>query len=503
MRVLPQWTARGQRASAVPLAVCRILFGLCLVFDIWALLEYSPMWFDPEPFLDRAPLWIDGLLVLWLGIAILLTVGAYARVCAALNYVACVVFMGFFSMPASCEFHPDTLYLSTSLALPFLPIERVWSVDAWRQRPAVRSIGPGAEIFFALLVSNIYLESALWKLSSTMWMNGLGYWTPATQPWPGQPSFAWTLDHEWVAKAAGYVTLVFELAFVVLVWFRPLRWVLLGIGFVLHVGIGTIMPLPLFGLIMTALLAALMPLRPPTEEQQPARFEGGPSLGRRLAPAYFSLWAVVFLVGAIDPVLALVRVGPGGAHGHQHQPWYSANATPLQHAAGAGLFWAYRLFGFRTHHIFLDDQFTRYTTQTRLRFHPRGSLASGPDALGDGAPWLAAWDTDEPGVDFFPPAFNRRFKAWHYRTAYAFLPRARVEDRLRRWLQFHHGRENIDLRKGLVTIEQRPIEMPIEGWVEGQRQRNLERPWTRVGVAHGPPEAIGFEWRDPCWPEAK
>lgn len=490
MQLLPQWMARGHRASAVPLAVFRILFGLCLVFDITALLDYSPMWFDPMPYVDRAPGWVSGLLWVWLLAAVGLTLGAFSRACAVVNYAACVTFMGFISMPASCEFHPDTLYLSTSVVLPFLPIGRVWSVDSWRKPLGLRSISPGAEIFFALLVSNIYLESALWKLSSTMWMNGLGYWTPATQPWPDQVSFAWTLDNEWIAKAAGYVTLVFELAFVVLVWVRPLRWLLLAIGFTLHIGIGTVMPLPLFGLIMSALLAALMPLRAPAEELDATE---PPGAGRRLAPYYLGLWAVVFAIGIVDPVRTLARVGFGGAHGRQHQTWYSPNETPVQHAAGAGLFWAYRLFGFRTHHIFLDDQFTRYTTQTRLRYHP----GSTDDGLAQ------AWASDSEGEAFFPPAYNRRFKAWHYRTAYAFLPLPRVEDRLTRWLSFHDGRGDIDLTKGWVAIEQRPIQMPIEGWVAGQRQRNSSAAWRRVGVAHGERGAIEFEWREPCWPSAK
>lgn len=486
MSLLPQWVARESRASAVPLAFCRILFGLCLVFDIGALIEYSPMWFDPMPFADPAPGWVDWLLGLWLVVATGLMMGAYSRVCAVLNYVACVIFLGFFAMPASCEFHPDALYLTTSFALSFLPIGRVWSIDAWRAKPADRSIGPGAEVFFALLVSSIYFESALWKLSSTMWMNGLGYWTPATQPWLGLPSLPWTLDREWLARGAGYVTLAFELTFVVLVWFRRLRWFLLTIGLVLHVGIGTILPLPLFGLIMLALLGALLPLRAPagTRCSQPR----APSPGRRLAPAFLGLWAAIFLIGAADPLMVLSRVGFGGSHGSEHKLWYSSAATPAGRTVGGGLTWAYRLFGFRTHHIFLDDQFSRYTTQTRLRFHRE-------DRSSD------LWAAAEDGEEFFPPALNRRFKAWHYRTAYASLPLEYVEERLRRWLSYHHGRGDIDLAGGRVSIEQRPVEMPIEGWVSGQGQRNLAEPWRVVGLASSTPGGIEFEWRAPCWPE--
>lgn len=485
MNLLPKWAARESRASAIPLAICRILFGLCLVFDIWALIDYAPMWFDGVPYVEPAPRWVELLLFIWLSVAIGLTVGAFSRVCASLNYLANVIFIGFFAMPASCEFHPDALFLSTSFVLPFLPISRVWSLDAWRNPPTTRSIGPGSEIFFALLVSSIYLDSALWKLSSTMWMNGLGYWTPATQPWPEQLSFAWSLENEWVAKTAGYGTLIFELSFAVLVWFRPLRWLLLLIGLLLHVGIGVVFPLPIFGLIMVALLAALVPLKAPDEGLLAVERTG---LVRRFVPAYFALWASVSLLGVLHPLSTLSRVGLGGSNGQQHRPWYAASETTLQRAVGAGFFWVYRLFGFRTHHIFLDDQFTRYTTQTRLRFHSADAEAPSP------------WTNENKGVDFFPPAYNRRFKAWHYRTAYALLPLRRVEERLRRWLNFHHGHGDIDLHDGWVTIEQRPIHMPIDAWVPGQRQRNLETPWRLAGVARGAPGAIEFEWQQPCWP---
>lgn len=487
MRWLPRWTGRDSRASAVPLAGCRILFGLCLIFDITSLIEYSPMWFDPVPYVDPAPAWVVPLLSVWLVAAIGLTLGAWSRVSAFANYVGCVVFMGFHSMPASCEFHPDALYLLTSAGLPFLPIGRVWSVDAWRKPPACRSIGPGAEIFFALVVSSIYLDSAVWKLSSSMWASGLGDWTPATQPWPGQPSFTWTLEHEWLARTVGYAVLAFELLFVVLVWFRPLRWLLVAFGLTLHVGIGTIMPLPLFGLIMAALLCPLLPLRAP--EEAAAEAPPRPSIGQRVAPYFYGLWAAVFSIGLVDPLLALAHVGVGGSHGVQHRMWYSAGDTPLRHAAATGLFWAYRLFGFRTHNIFLDDQFARYDVQTRLRYFPPGA-AELPEQI---------FDLADEGQDFFPPAYNRRFKAWHYRTVYAFFSLQRAEARLQRWLAFHAGRGDIDPASGWVAVEQRPILMPVDGWCAGQRAKNVTTAWRRVGVAHGRPGALEFRWRDPCW----
>ncbi|MDA1264345.1 MAG: HTTM domain-containing protein [Planctomycetota bacterium] len=481
MQLLPAWTAPNQRASAVPLAGFRILFGLCLIFDITALIEYAPMWFDKVPFVDPAVGWRAPALWLWLLAAIGLTVGAFTRVCAILNYVGCVAFMSFQAMPASYEYHLDNLYLVTSCVLPFLPLGHVWSVDAWRRPPATQTIGPGAEIFFALIVSSIYLDSALWKLSSSMWMNGLGYWTVAVRPWDRMPSFGWTLDNEWIARGSGYIVLVFELLFVFLVWFRKLRLPLILIGMVLHIGIGTFLPIPLFGLIMSSFLVALVALPLP---RGAAEVEAGPARWHPGVKAYYATWAVFFSLGAIDPVLAIREHGIGGSTTEHHRFWFAKREDLFAKRFAAGMWWSYRVFGWRSHPIFIDNQFSLYTTQTRLRFH-------------EGDPDL---EVEGEGDTFYPPHRNRRFLALYYRTLWPSDPRDKVERRLTRFLDYHVGREHLDLERGFVTIEQRPLVTPVDRWNEGQLTRNSETPWRRVGTVRGTPGELEFTWADPCWP---
>lgn len=492
MRILPRWNARDRRVSAVPLACFRVLFGLCLFFDVSALIEYEPMWFDPVPWVERGPAWVAPLLWIWLAATIGLVLGAFTRTCAVLNYLGCVTFMSFNAMPRSYEYHLDNLYIVTSFVLPFLPLARVLSIDALRRPPKTRSIGPGSEIFFALVVSSIYLDSALWKLSSSMWMNGLGYWTVAVQPWDRMPSFAWTIDNEWIARGSGYVVLVFELVFLVLVWFRRIRLPLLAIGFVLHIGIGTFLPIPLFGLIMCSFLVALIPVRAPEErlQDEPAEAPAPSFIRRRLVPAYFGLWALVFTVELYDPIRAIARDGFGGSSTTHQRFWYSSASTPAERWFGASVFWIYRVFGFRSHPIFIDSQFTHYSSQTRLRFHRA-------EAAEDAA---AALEIEGEGETFYPPHRNRRFLALYYRTLWPLIPREHVETRLTRFLAHHAGREGgIDVERGWVTIEQRSIEMPVDRWVHGQHARNEAQPWRRVGVAHGTPGNLEFRWSDPCW----
>lgn len=239
---------------------------------------------------------------------------------------------------------------------------------------------------------------------------------------------------------------------------------------------------------MCAFLVALLPMAA-AEEAAPAGADASSSRRHPLLRVYYSFWAVMFSLGLIDPLLAIAKDGTGGSSTTRHRAWYAGSDSAQAHAYGAGMFWTYRIFGFHSHPIFIDDQFTLNSTQTRLPFHPNAAGHSPHDIF----------DISDAGQAFRPPAYNRRFVAWNYRTVYPPIPLLRVEARLSRFLAFHVGRGDIDLEQGWVTIEQRPIEMPVDAWRAGQRERNTTGAWQRVGVVHGSPGELRYTWRDPCW----
>ena len=466
-----------RRESALPLALFRILFGACLALDVGGLIRYAPWWFDDVPFVAPTAVPVVPLLAVWLAAAVGLTLGLFTRACAVVSYLACVGFLGFAAMPLAYEYHLDNLYILASFALIFLPVERRLSIDALRKPPATRTVGRGPGVFLALLVASIYFDSAVWKLSSRMWMEGLGYWVPACQPWDVLLSLPWTIENEWVARGLGYVTLVYELLFVVLVWFRRIRIPLLLVGFGLHVGIGTVIPLPLFGMLMIAFLVGLIPLRAPREGGGGAA--PGERPGRGPVAVFYAGWAFAFLLGFLEPVGALARYGVGGATGAMPRPWHVTSDGALARAYSRTMTWSYRLFGFRSHPIFLDSQFVDYTVETRLRYQAPG-------------------ETGE-GRRFYGPIRNRMWLAWNYRMVWPLLPRQRVEDWLVRFVTFHAVRDGLDLERGQVVIEQRPIELPVTEWRPGQRERNVGSDWTRVGRITGEPGSVVVLWQEPFW----
>jgi vitamin K-dependent gamma-carboxylase-like protein len=457
--------ATEARTSALPLALFRVGFGACLAWDIASLMNAAPLWFA------GLSLPVVPLLVVWLVAALGLMLGAFTGPCAWVNYLFCVVMLGFVGLERGFEYHLDNLYILASFGLLFLPVSRVLSIDARRSPPEDRTVGRLPFVFLALVVSGIYLDSAIWKLSSRMWIEGLGYWAPASQPWDGRVALNWTLEHEWIARAAGYITLVYELLFVVLVWSRRLRLPLLTVGFLLHLGIGLVLPLPRFGTLMVVFLIGLLPLGKVT--QVPAR---PPSPWRVPIVAGFIGWALAFCLVLVEPVGVLVRHGLGGVDGALPRSWHVTDNTTAARLAQRAMSWSYRLFGVRSHPIFLDSQFVDATVETRLLTRDGERLAR-----------------------LHEPLVHRHWLAWNYRIAWPLLPLERAEAQLLRFVDYHATRRGLDLERVQVIVEQRPIEMPVDGWRKGQRARNLASVWRQVGVIEGPTGALSATWQDPVW----
>ena len=92
-----------------------------------------------------------------------------------------------------------------------------------------------------------------------MWSSGLGLWKPASVPHAIWCDLSFLLNQRPLVIFLGYLTLYFETAFVILIWFPRLRLPLFVIGIGLHLGTAIVFPLPWFGLVMCALYIPLLP----------------------------------------------------------------------------------------------------------------------------------------------------------------------------------------------------------------------------------------------------
>ena len=125
-----------------------------------------------------------------------------------------------------------------------------------KQRPGVRVFlhNLGVAGIMVQLVT-VYLNTFVWKLMgpANPWLDGTLLYYVMHQ---GGASLAWArplFELPLVTRAATYLTLAYQLAFVLLL---PTRWhpasVVVGVGF--HVGIALVLGLVPFGLIMTGLV---------------------------------------------------------------------------------------------------------------------------------------------------------------------------------------------------------------------------------------------------------
>jgi len=256
--------------SPCPLAFFRIAFAGVMLAEVLHFAYRRDFIFLDSPIRQSMPSGIIIDLWLWLFSIAALLAGFLTPLAAVLNYHYTVIFFAPYS-PVS--YHADMLYIPTALLLIFAPTYRCWSVDRlWFRRvfniDIARPVPRVYQTAFALWVMGfMYFDSTVYKLESRFWLDGLGFWLPAS--FPSFTIFSWNavLNQKYLMLAAGYITLFYEAAFIFLFWLPSARIYLLIVGLILHFGIAIVFPIPLFGLLMVALLINLLPLRSDNEQR--------------------------------------------------------------------------------------------------------------------------------------------------------------------------------------------------------------------------------------------
>jgi hypothetical protein len=112
------------------------------------------------------------------------------------------------------------------------------------------TIGSVAFRLSQLQICIIYMYSGLDKVKGTTWWRGEAMWYVLSNPQLTRYDFSWVSQMPILLGVATYATLFWEIYFPALIWYRKARYPLLVFGVLLHVGIGTMMILPTFGMLM-------------------------------------------------------------------------------------------------------------------------------------------------------------------------------------------------------------------------------------------------------------
>ncbi|MEO8085338.1 MAG: DCC1-like thiol-disulfide oxidoreductase family protein [Bacteroidota bacterium] len=256
-----------KRIDATGLAVFRISYSLVLLMEVIQLYYFRHLVFDTIPFLKPSELNFGPIIILWIGVILFIVMGLFTRTAAIINYLFTVLFFGLCS---TFEYHMFYVYTGINFLIIFLPVSKVLSIDLLRVKLKFSNTKffykPGRTVTqlaytipLFLAVAFVYFDSTLFKLLSPMWLRGLGLWLPASMPLDVNVDASPLLNSEFVSKFLGYLTFVFELAFLFTFWFKKFRIPLLIVGVGLHLGIVILFAIPWFGLGVAAIYLLLIP----------------------------------------------------------------------------------------------------------------------------------------------------------------------------------------------------------------------------------------------------
>jgi hypothetical protein len=240
------------KVSASALGIFRIGFFTVQFFEVLQLFNFRQLVFDTTAFLE--PDSVSHFYVLFAQLIALLFIifGYKTRYAMVANFA---INLSYFSVTKDFEYHMDYVYTGVNLLCFFLPVALSYSIDALmsgrKEVPKVSVVNHLVIIFATTAL--VYADSMFHKVTSYMWMNGLGMWLPASLPSFSWINNQWILNQEFFVKFAGYLTLVFECTFIFLIWFRKFRPFLAFIGICLHFGIFLAFPIPLFGFAYCAI----------------------------------------------------------------------------------------------------------------------------------------------------------------------------------------------------------------------------------------------------------
>jgi hypothetical protein len=256
--------------SPYPIAVFRILFGLCVCATLLLLHSDWLAWFGPHGWIGvetigkaesgfrfnlfacipQDDLWIEGLYWGLLIASITLTIGFATR----LSSLAVFLGMNSINQRMPLILHGGDAFLrNAAFFLLFASSSAVLSVDAELQksrRSAGRSCVPQVAAWPQRLIQYqlavVYLASFWWKAKGSAWRDGSALYYVINLREIQQFALPRFLHETWVVHLGTWLTMLFELAFPLLVWFRSCRrWVLItGIAF--HLCLEYALNIPMF-----------------------------------------------------------------------------------------------------------------------------------------------------------------------------------------------------------------------------------------------------------------
>ncbi|MCU1298712.1 MAG: hypothetical protein JWO91_2990 [Acidobacteriaceae bacterium] len=199
--------------------------------------------------LPQTDAWIEALFWIFLGSAILLTIGFLTR------FNSLIVFLCLTSI------HQRNLYIThggdaflrvAGFFLIFAPAGAALSVDRlirmWRGKEdaTVLPRSPWAQRMIQFELALLYFVTFCWKVKGAPWLQGTAtYYIYHLEELKRFPVPSWLL-HPTMLKLESWSALVLEFSLGVLIWVKEFRYILLALGLLLHLYLEYSLNIPLF-----------------------------------------------------------------------------------------------------------------------------------------------------------------------------------------------------------------------------------------------------------------
>ncbi len=269
-----------------PLGVFRIAFAALLLKDALYRLPLAYDFYSDSGVVPRAALlelaradrfslmdamphaWMAALFfILWAVVAALLLVGCRTRLMTVLSFI---ILMSVHDRNVYVLTGADTMMRVMSFWMLFVPLGQYYSVDAWLARRRGKPLPTTVDAFpvrmMQLQVALVYVFAGLLKLLGDTWREGDALAYVLQLDTMLLPPGVWFrgVAPDGLLRVLTYGTILVELSFVALVFAPvaqpPLRLLGLALGAALHLGIGILLSIPDFSLVM--LISYLLFLEP-------------------------------------------------------------------------------------------------------------------------------------------------------------------------------------------------------------------------------------------------
>lgn len=283
-RCLAQWD-RFWFAPVDPFTLCvmRILAGAIIFYThlVWTL-EF-PSFFSADQLLSLEHNqiitgsvfawshfhWIESLSVLWIihGFALvtmfLFFLGLWTRVTGLLTALLTISYA---NRAVGATFGLDQINALLAVYLAIAPSGACLSLDAWWKKRQGLAAGDQRQIlanFVTRLIQIhlciIYLFAGCGKLLGASWWNGEAIWGAMANAEYQTVDLTWLAAYPLLINLITHVTLAWEVSYVILVWPRWSRPIIIGMAIAVHLGIGVTMGMVEFGLIMVTANLVFVP----------------------------------------------------------------------------------------------------------------------------------------------------------------------------------------------------------------------------------------------------